>query len=80
MSHIVVTEEELLQVLNSRLRNYEECNGCRFTAILRVTGAEIGGCNWTTANLRCSGVPTSAYRLIADAVVAEVSQTHNLVC
>lgn len=78
MSRIVVPEEELLRVLNARLKGYEECADCRFTSLLRLEGARPDGCNWVTANLRCSGAPASPCQSIAQSVVAEVAETHNV--
>ena len=78
MSRIVVAEQELLGVLNSKLQRQDGCVGCRFTSLQRVVGAAPGECNWAAANLRCSGTPSSVCQPAARAVVAEVSQTHNL--
>ena len=78
MPRIVVSEEELLQILNARLQAHDECTDCRFTSVVRLQEQQSDGCNWSTANLRCSGTPASACMPIARAVITEVAETHNL--
>ncbi len=78
MSRNVVTEAELLRILNVSLRGREECVDCQFTSVLRLAAARPDGRNWETANLRSSGTRASACQPVARAVVAEVYETHNL--
>jgi hypothetical protein len=78
MSRDAVTETELLRILNASLQSREECADCQFTSVLRLAVERSDGCNWETANLRCSGTPALACQPVARAVVAKVSETHNL--
>ena len=79
MARQVVTEQELLHTLNQRLALRDQCSGCQFTSVVRLQGQAHDGRNWTTANLRCSGTPASVCAPAANAVVEEVSKSHNLV-
>jgi len=78
MPRKIVSEQELLQILNGRLQAHDECANCRFTSVVRINEQLADGCNWSTANLRCSGTPASLCAPIASSVIAEVAQTHNL--
>lgn len=38
MSRTVVSKEVLIEWGNARLREHEECNGCRFTSVTLLVG------------------------------------------
>jgi len=78
MPRKVVSEEELLQILNARLQAHDECTNCQFTSVVRLKEQQANGCNWSTAALRCSGTPASLCAPTARVVITEVAETHNL--
>jgi hypothetical protein len=73
-----VTERELISLLNEELRNYEECNNCQFTSIMKLREHDSTGCNWSSANVRCSGVPGEICRPFAERVIAKAKTKYNV--
>ncbi len=57
MAKAVVSQAELLDWLNTEIRKHDACADCRVTSIQKIVGIDADGCNWSTANLRCSGRP-----------------------
>ena len=76
MDRQIVTEEELLDWLNTELRKREECDDCRFTSVMRLRDTDPDGCNWSSPNLRCSGRPVEPCNVVANEIAA---QAHGLV-
>lgn len=73
-----VSQEELLEWINSELSKHEECNGCRFTSVMRLSAENEAGCNWTSANLRCSGVPADVCYPISNKIIAQAEVKFNI--
>lgn len=78
MERIVLSEEELILLLNGELSKHEECNDCRFVGIVKLRDKDEGGCNWSNANLRCSGVPTEICKPVAERVICEAKAKYNI--
>ena len=78
MKRILVSQDDLLNWMNSRLAEYEECNDCRFTSVLRLREEDDYGCNWSTANLRCSGVPVEVCQPIARRIIYQAMLKFNI--
>ncbi len=70
MTRQVLTEQELLAALNKELSEFDGCADCRFTSVQRIRGVDELGCNWSAANLRCSGQPVDVCRNAADRVLS----------
>ena len=75
----LVSEEELLKLLNSQLAEDEDCRDCRFTSIERLAEEDKDGCNWYMATLRCSGVPGQVCMPTATRIVARAKEKYNVV-
>lgn len=73
-----VSHNELLEWLNSQLAQQAKCTDCRFISITPLQAPGADGCNWSTATLRCSGVPTIDCAPIADNVIAKARTKFNL--
>jgi hypothetical protein len=78
MSRTLTSAEELLNWMNSKLQQHEECNGCRFSSILRLTDIAEDGSNWEYPYLHCSGVPTAICQPVADHIVCQAKELFNL--
>jgi hypothetical protein len=78
MSRTVVSEAALIEWMNSRLQQHEECKDCSFTSVLRLAGKDEVGCNWSSPNLRCSGVPALVCRPAANHVAVQARELFNL--
>lgn len=78
MAREELTEQELLKVLNRELSAFDTCSDCRFTSIQRTIGADETGCNWSYANLRCSGQPADVCRSAADHVISAARGRFNV--
>jgi len=78
MSREVVPEETLIEWMNSRLQQHEECKDCRITSVLRLVDKDEDGCNWSSPNLRCSGVPADVCSPTASHVAAQARELFNL--
>jgi len=73
----ILSEHDLLMLLNFELSAYDECADCHFTAVNASPRDETGS-NWRDAHL-VSGAPmTDAARSIARHVLDEVHEEFNL--
>ncbi|MBM4284895.1 MAG: hypothetical protein FJ128_06555 [Deltaproteobacteria bacterium] len=68
----------LLEWMNSQLSNYDNCDDCRFTSVLQLREYDQDGCNWSSANLQCSGVPVDVCAQIANDIVAHAKRLFNV--
>lgn len=78
MSRTAVSQQELLQWLNTELAKHEECNDCRITSVKALRETDAEGCNWSLANLQCSGVPTVHCQRVANQVIAQARAKFNI--
>lgn len=78
MKKELVSHDDLLEWMNSQLAMHDECTNCRFTSVLPLVEQDEDGCNWSTVNLRCSGVPTEVCDPIAKRIVAQARGKFNL--
>ena len=74
----VLSEHDVLMLLNFELSAYEECADCHFTSIEPAKAADETGCNWYGADLHVDGAATEAARKITRQVVDEVRDTYNV--
>ena len=79
MAKTLVSENALLDWMNGILREHEECNDCRFTSVTKLAQTDDDGCNWSSSNLQCSGVPAEVCSPIASVVVRNARELFNLV-
>lgn len=80
--------ENLLEILNRELSNYDECIDCRFQSIVPSIDLDESGCNWSHANLRGHPAPTgplmalsqpaSACYPVATQVVSKTKEIYNI--
>lgn len=49
----------LLEVMNRELARHDTCIECRFKSIIPLGDTDEFGCNWSHANLNCSGYPAA---------------------
>src|SRR5665648_674705 len=80
MEKKLVSQEELLEWMNSQMVQHEECTNCRFTSVLQLKEEDENGCNWSSPNLRCSGVPVQVCQLIAGQIAVQAREMFNLKC
>jgi len=69
MSLEKVSESKLLEILNAELHKEGDYTDCRFTSVQALADTDENGCNWSSANLRCSGVSAAACKPVADRVI-----------
>jgi hypothetical protein len=74
----VLSEHDVLMLLNFELSAYEECADCRFTSVEPAKVADETGCNWRGAGVQLGGAASEAARKIAKEVVDEVRETYNV--
>ena len=77
MERVTVSQEELLEWINLELSTHEECNDCRVTSVVRLKGEDDDGCNWSSVNLRCSGVPADVCNQVANRTIAQAKRNFN---
>jgi hypothetical protein len=65
--------------MNLQLAQYDEGTNCRFTSVL-LTEEDDDGCNWSSWNLRCSGVPVQVCQPIAKQIAAQARERFKLRC
>ena len=73
----VLSEHEVLMLLNFELSAYDECADCHFTSV-RTAARDETGSNWRDANLRVDGEASEAARGIARKVLDEVHEAYNV--
>jgi hypothetical protein len=71
-----VTEDELLDLLNSELYKHAALKKCSFISIQRLE-PDGTGCNWS-AEVRSKGVPHHVSAPITGKIVAEAKTKYNL--
>ena len=73
-----VSEDELLEWINSELSKDEQCNDCSFISVTRLRDEAPDGCNWSDAQLRCSGVSTQVCAPIAKSIIDQARKQFNI--
>jgi hypothetical protein len=73
----ILSEHEVLNLLNFELSAYEECADCHFTEVEPSIRDESGS-NWRGAKLRAEGEMTEAARRIGRVVLDEVHEAYNI--
>lgn len=75
---IEIDEKDLLQLLNWELAAYEECAGCRFTAVDAAERLDGEGCNWVDARLEVEAPIGLTGQIIAHRVVEQTRRSFNV--
>lgn len=78
MARKLVSERELVEILNQRIHKFEECGPCELGGVMRLRGTDESGCNWSPPGLRSSGQPSEICAPIAARVVREAMAEFNL--
>lgn len=78
MERILVTEEELLAILNRELHKTEKAEDYRFENVIRLTDKDKDGCNWCEVFIRGSGVHVEPILRKVDLIIYEVKKKYNL--
>ena len=74
-----VSEDELLAILNEELSKCEGCKWCRFdNPPMKLAHPDEDGCNWSTVNIRCSGVPVKICQPFVERIVSDARRKYNL--
>lgn len=73
----ILSEHEVLDLLNFELSAYEECADCHFTAVNHSIRDESGS-NWHGAKLQADGEMTETAREITKQVLDEVHETYDI--
>jgi len=75
----VLSEHDVLVLLNYELSAYEECAECHFTSVKPAKIADESGCNWRGADLEVEGNAPDTARRLSEHVVEEVREKYNIV-
>ncbi len=78
MSRTLVSQQALLEWMNSRLQQHEKFSGCRITSVSRLAESDADGCNWSTSWLQCSGVTVAECKPTANQIADEAKKLFNL--
>jgi hypothetical protein len=78
MERNLVTERELLSLLNKELQKYNECTTCQFISVFKLVEYDETGCNWSTPSIISCGVPIEIYKHIVDRIVFEAMTKYNI--
>ena len=78
MNRRIVSEEELVGILNTELSKYDECKKCKFDFINKLAEPDKSGSNWYSANMRSGGGASAFCRQVADRVVSEARKQMNI--
>lgn len=75
MNRILVTEKELVKILNKELHRTESPEFYRFDeGILRLEGVDKNGCNWSEVAVRASEVSVDPILPLADRIICEAKK------
>lgn len=77
MPREIVSAEKLLEIINAELAKHDVCDGCRITNV-QAHEQDEEGCNWSSSNLQCSGVPAEVCLPVAHHVVRTMRGKYNL--
>jgi len=78
MTRQIVSEGELLRILNTELHKLPDSRDYRFEGITRLSEPDEMGCNWWSPTLRASGSPVSIMLDDANRITTEARQKYNL--
>ena len=79
MERKIVSEEELISILNGELSKFGECKDCQFYHVSKLQESDNDGCNWSSeVMLRCSGVPVKICQKFAHRIINEARKKYNL--
>jgi hypothetical protein len=74
----LVTEKELLSLLNTRLRQSGENEHCYFESLVRLRVDDRTGCNWAYANLKGLSGADTICPAAAEQIVTRARAEYNL--
>jgi len=78
MDRKIISQEELIQWMNSQLHKEVDLENCRFTSVIKLFEKDENGCNWTDAKLNCSGTPVEVCMDRAATIIKEAKVIFNL--
>ena len=78
MNRRIVSEEELVGILNTELSKYDECKKCNFDFINKLEEPNMSGSNWYSANMRCGGGTSALCRQVAERIISEARKRMNI--
>lgn len=79
MERILVTEEQLIAILNTELHKTEDPEYYKFTeGIIRLANTDKNGCNWSTVYVQASGVSVKSVVHIANRIIFDAKRKYNL--
>ncbi|MGD0661841.1 MAG: hypothetical protein ABSD38_27600 [Syntrophorhabdales bacterium] len=79
MERKLVTEEELIAVLNTELRKHDDSGRYSFMAgVVRLAEVDETECNWSDPYLQGGGVSVVLMAGVAENIVAEAKKKYNL--
>lgn len=74
MNRILVTEKELIAILNDELHKKENPKDYNFENIIGLKDVDNNGCNWTEVFIHASGVSVKPILHLADRIVFEAKK------
>jgi len=79
MLRIVVSENELIDWINSKLKTEDACIGCVVKGVIRLRDSNIDDCNWSSSVfLRCSENDSIRCHSLANTIIAEAQSLFNI--
>ncbi len=78
MKRTLVSQEYLLQWMNSQIAEYEDYADCHFTSVVPLRESDEYGCNWSGADLMCSGMPLDVCQPIAQRIIDAAKKKFNV--
>ena len=79
MERLLVTEEELIGILNKELHKLESPEYYNFVGgIMRLKDPDKHGCNWSEAVIRASGTSVKPVLPLADRIIQDAKKKYNL--
>ena len=80
MERKIVSEEDLISILNGELSKFDECKGCQFHSVSKLQVSDKDACNWSSSDviLRCGGVPAEICAKFTPKIIDAVRKKYNL--
>ncbi len=74
----LISEIELLNILNNELEKHPEYKVCHFNSVQRIIPDSPSDCNWSGAWKNCGGPPPVGWEHVASKIVTEAQAKYNL--
>jgi hypothetical protein len=78
MEREILTEADLVQIINDELASTEAAAECRFSGVYSLQEPDESGCNWSMGTYIAGGIPAEISAPVVARVVSELQRKYNI--